>query len=149
MFNFIINIITCKKIAYKEINYIESGVIMILKKEYNYRLISKDIFDSKMLEVKTFNDVYRKYKIIKYKKDEEIFFEEIIFEDLVKKFENIIKIYEAEKIISSCTGFDERYEDLTYYHIEDLYFIEFKNDDLGNNNQNDLINEKLKIKGII
>lgn len=52
-------------------------------------------------------------------------------------------------MISSCTGFDGSYDDLTYYHIEDLYFIEFKNDDSGNNNQNELIIEKLKEKGIL
>ena len=40
---------------------------MDFKEEYNYRLISKETFDSKMLEIKTFNDLYRKYKIIKYK----------------------------------------------------------------------------------
>lgn len=122
---------------------------MDFKEEYNYRLISKETFDSKMLEIKTFNDLYRKYKIIKYKKNDKICFDEIIFEELLDKIENIIKIYNAEKIISSCTGFDGRYDNLTYYHIEDLYFIEFKNDDLGNDNQNELIIEKLKEKGIL
>lgn len=122
---------------------------MDFKEEFNYRLISKETFDSKMLEVKTFNDLYRKYKIVKYKKNNEIRLAEIIFEELFDKIENIIKIFDAEKIISSCTGFDGRYDDLTYYHIDDLYFIEFKNDYLGNDNQNELIIEKLKDKGII
>jgi hypothetical protein len=122
---------------------------MLFKDNYNYRLISKDIFDSKILEVENFKDIYRKYKIVKYKKDDKICFAEIIFKDLVKKIENIIKIYDAEKIISSCTGFDGRYDKLTYYHIEDLYFIEFKNDDLGNDNQNNFVKEKLKEKDII
>ena len=122
---------------------------MDFKEEFNYRLISKENFDSKMLEVKTFGDLYRKYKIVKYKKNNEMHLSEIIFEELLDKIENIIKIYDAEKIISSCTGFDGRYDDLTYYHIDDLYFIEFKNDDLGNNNQNELIIEKLKEKGIL
>ena len=49
------------------------------KKEYNYRLISKNTFDSKVLEAKTFNDIYRKYKIVKYKKDNKIVVAEIIF----------------------------------------------------------------------
>ena len=122
---------------------------MIFKEEYNYRLISKETFDSKMLEVKTFNDLYRKYKIVKYKKNDKICFAEIIFEELLDKIENIIKIYDSEKIISSCIGFDGRYDNLTYYHIDDLYFIEFENDDLGNNNQNSLIKEMLNEKGII
>ena len=117
--------------------------------EYNYRLIPKDTFDSKMLEVKTFNDIYRKYKIVKYKKNERIIVAEIIFEELVDKIENIIKIYDAEKIISSCNGFDGRYDDLTYYHIDDLYFIEFKKDDLENNNQNELVKKELELKGLI
>ena len=116
---------------------------MIFKEEYNYRLISKETFDSKMLEVKTFNDLYRKYKIVKYKKNDKICFAEIIFEELLDKIENIIKIYDSEKIISSCVGFDGRYDNLTYYHIDDLYFIEFENDDLGNDNQNSLIKEML------
>lgn len=122
---------------------------MIFKEEYNYRLISKETFDSKMLEVKTFNDLYRKYKIVKYKKNDKICFAEIIFEELLDKIENIIKIYDSEKIISSCVGFDGRYDNLTYYHIDDLYFIEFENDDLGNDNQNSLIKEMLNEKGII
>lgn len=122
---------------------------MIFKEEYNYRLISKETFDSKMLEVKTFNDLYRKYKIVKYKKNDKICFAEIIFEELLDKIENIIKIYDAEKIISSCIGFDGRYDNLTYYHIDDLYFIEFENDDLVNDNQNSLIKEMLNEKGII
>lgn len=122
---------------------------MIFKEEYSYRLISKETFDSKMLEVKTFNDLYRKYKIVKYKKNDKICFAEIIFEELLDKIENIIKIYDSEKIISSCIGFDGRYDNLTYYHIDDLYFIEFENDDLGNDNQNSLIKEILNEKGII
>lgn len=122
---------------------------MDFKEEYNYRLISKETFDSKMLEVKTFNDIYRKYKIVKFKKNNEIRLAEIIFEELLDKIDNIIKIYDAEKIISSCIGFDGRYDNLTYYHIDDLYFIEFKNDDLGNDNQNNLIKEELKNRGLI
>lgn len=122
---------------------------MKFKDEYNYRLISKETFDSKLLEVKTFNDLYRKYKIVKYKKNDKICFAEIIFQDLIKNIDNIITIYDEEKIISSCTGFDGRFDKLTYYHIEDLYFIEFKNDDLGNDNQNEIIKEKLKEKGIL
>lgn len=122
---------------------------MDFKEEYNYRLISKETFDSKMLQIKTFNDLYRKYKIVKYKKNNEIHLAEIIFEEIIDKIENIVKIYDAEKIISSCTGFDGRYDDLIYYHIDDLYFIEFKNDDLGNDNQNDLIIKKLRGKGIV
>lgn len=122
---------------------------MLFNDDYNYRLISKDSFDTKILEVETFKDIYRKYKIVKYKKNEKICFAEIIFEDLVKKIENIINIYDAEKIISSCRGFDGRYDKLTYYHIDDLYFIEFKNDDLGNNNQNDLIKEELKKRELL
>lgn len=42
---------------------------MLFKEEYNYRVISKFAYDSKYLEVKTFNDIYRKYKIVKYKKN--------------------------------------------------------------------------------
>lgn len=121
---------------------------MNFKEKYNYRLISKDTFDSKILEIKTFNDIYRKYKIVKYKKNEEIVIAEIIFEELINKIENIIKIYEAEKIISSCRGFDGRYDDLTYYHIDDFYFIEFKNDDLGNDNQNEKVKKELELRGL-
>lgn len=122
---------------------------MNLKENYNYRFISKNYFDSKCLEIETFNDKYRKYKIVKYKKNEEIRFAEIVFEHLIKNIENVIKIYDAEKIVSNCKGSDARYENLTYYHIDDLYFIEFFNDYLGNDNENDLVKRELEIKGLI
>lgn len=122
---------------------------MNLKENYNYRFISKNYFDSKCLEIETFNDEYRKYKIVKYKKNEEIRFAEIVFEHLIKNIENVIKIYDAEKIVSNCKGADARYENLTYYHIDDLYFIEFSDDYLGNDNENDLVKKELEIKGLI
>lgn len=122
---------------------------MIIDDNKYYRLITKETFDSKVLEVKTFNDIYRKYKIVNYKKDEKIIFAEIIFEDLIKNIDNIIKIYDAEKIISSCIGFDNRYDNLVYYRIDDLYFIEFTNDYLGNDNQNMVLIEQLKEKGLM
>ena len=59
---------------------------MNLKENYNYRFISKNYFDSKFLEIETFNDEYRKYKIVKYKKNEKIRFAEIVFEHLIKKY---------------------------------------------------------------
>lgn len=37
---------------------------MIFRRNYNYRFISKEC-----LEMTTFNDIYRKYKIVKYKKN--------------------------------------------------------------------------------
>ena len=122
---------------------------MDLKENYNYRFISKSDFDSKYLEIGTFNDEYRKYKIVKYKKNEEIRFAEIVFEHLIKNIENVIKIYDVEKIVSNCNGSDSRYENLTYYHIDDLYFIEFSDDYLGNDNENDLVKKELEIKGLI
>lgn len=122
---------------------------MNLKENYNYRFISKNYFDSKCLEIETFNDEYRKYKIVKYKKNEKIRFAEIVFEHLIKNIENVIKIYDAEKIVSNCNGSDARYENLTYYHIDDLYFIEFSYDYLGNDNENDLVKKELEIKGLI
>ena len=65
------------------------------------------------------------------------------------RLENVIKIYDAEKIVSNCKGSDARYENLTYYHIDDLYFIEFLNDALDNDNENDLVKRELEIKGLI
>ena len=59
---------------------------MNLKENYNYRFISKNYFDSKFLEIETFNDEYRKYKIVKYKKNEKIRFAEIVFAHLIKKY---------------------------------------------------------------
>ena len=122
---------------------------MIFKEEYDYRLITKYTFDSKTLEIKTFNDIYRKYKIVKHKKDGKIQFDEIIFGELIDKIENIIKVYDAEKIVSSCRGFDGRYDELIYYHIDDLYFIEYKNDEFGDENQNDEVKKELERKGLI
>lgn len=122
---------------------------MIFRRNYNYRFISKECFDFKCLEIATFNDIYRKYKIVKYKKNDEIFLTEVTSENLLKNIENIINIYDAEKILSSCIGFDGEYEDLTYYHISDLYFIEFSDDVSGNENENELIEKELKKIGLI
>lgn len=122
---------------------------MIFRRNYNYRFISKECFDFKCLEIATFNDIYRKYKIVKYKKNDEIFLTEVTSENLLKNIENIINIYDAEKIVSSCIRFDGEYEDLTYYHISDLYFIEFSDDVSGNENENELIEKELKKIGLI
>ncbi len=42
---------------------------MIFRRNYNYRFISKECFDFKCLEMTTFNNIYRKYNIVKYKKN--------------------------------------------------------------------------------
>lgn len=122
---------------------------MTFKENYNYKFISKDYFDRKCLDAKQHNEIYRKYKIVKYEKNGEILFAEIIFENLIKNIENIIKIYDAEIIISSCNGFDIEYDDLTFYHIEDMYFIEYKNYEFGNDNENELIKKELYNRGLI
>ena len=122
---------------------------MKFKEEYDYRLITKYTFDSKVLDMKRFNDVYRKYKIVKHKKGDKILFDEIIFEELIDKIDDIIKVYNAEKIVSSCRGFDGRYDELTYYHIDDLYFIEYKNDELGDENQNEEVKKELERYGLL
>ena len=122
---------------------------MIFRKNYNYRFISKECFDFKCLEIATFNDIYRKYKIVKYKKNDEIFLTEVTSEKSLKNIENIINIYDAEKIVSNCIGSDGEYENLTYYHISDLYFIEFSDDVSGNENENELIEKELKKRGLI
>ena len=67
---------------------------MIFNEKYNYRIIQKYSFDSKVLEADIFKDIYRKYKIVKYKKNDEICFAEIFFEDSIKSIENVIKEFE-------------------------------------------------------
>lgn len=121
---------------------------MKFKEEYNYEFISKDYFDRKWLDAKNFNEVYRKYKIVKYNKNGEILYSEIVFEDLIKNIENIIKIYNAEKIFSSDRGFDAEYENLVFYRIEDIYFMEYKDCLFGNKNEIELIKEELHKIGI-
>ena len=121
---------------------------MIIKESYNYRLISKEEFDIKYLETKTFKNTYRKYKIVKYKKDNDTCFIESP-KECIDKLNDIIAVYDAEKIISNCVGFDSRYTDLTYYRIDDLYFIEFLRDEESNSNENGLVKDKLLIKGLL
>ena len=70
---------------------------MIFNEKYNYRIIQKYSFDSKVLEADIFKDIYRKYKIVKYKKNDEICFAEIFFEDSIKSIENVIKEFDVEK----------------------------------------------------
>ena len=63
----------------------------------------------------------------------------------LSKLKNIIKKYQVEEIISSCINFDSMYENLTYIHINDFYFIKYQvSDEIGKlqNISND--NEEIK-----
>ena len=44
----------------------------------------------------------------------------------LKNYSKIIKLFEVEEIISTCLGFDNAFERVSYYHVDDLYFIKYR-----------------------
>ena len=45
------------------------------------------------------------------------------------KFNNVIRIYNVEEIISTCINFDSIYNELYYFHIDNIYFIKYLMDE--------------------
>lgn len=94
--------------------------------EFNYSYISKYDFDKKYLESKHDGSKYKKYILVYYEESNKIKSMEIYNELDLNKLKNIIKKYQVEEIISNCINFDSMYENLTYIHIKDYYFIKYQ-----------------------
>ena len=102
---------------------------MIYDNNYKYSFIDKTDFDNKCLECKTDGSKYKKYILVSYKDNNEIKYIDIPNESYLYKFNNIINNIEVEEIISTCIHFDAMYDELYYFHINDLYFIKYKMSD--------------------
>lgn len=101
----------------------------ILDSNYKYEIINETVFNNKYLMCKTDGSKYKKYLLVCYKDNNEIKYIEIPNEDYLSKFNNIIKIYELEEIISSCINFDSYYNKANYFHVDDIYFIKYLMDE--------------------
>lgn len=113
--------------------------------KFNYSYISKYEFDKKYLQSKQDGSKYKKYILVYYEESNKIKSMKIYNELDLSKLKNIIKKYQVEEIISSCINFDSMYENLTYIHINDFYFIKYQvSDEIGKlqNISND--NEEIK-----
>jgi hypothetical protein len=104
-----------------KINYFE----MLFDNNYKYEIISETTFNNKYLSCKSDGSKYKKYILIFYKKDNEIKYIDIPDDSYLNRFDNIIKIYNVEEIISSCINFDSEYDKLNYFHINDIYFTKY------------------------
>ena len=94
--------------------------------KFNYSYISKYDFYKKYLESKHDGSKYKKYILVYYELSNKIKSMEIYNELDLNKLKNIIKKYQVEEIISNCINFDSMYENLTYIHIKDYYFIKYQ-----------------------
>ena len=98
---------------------------MIYDEKYRYTIINKSDFDDKYLKCKKDGSKYKKYILACYKENNEIKYIDIPDESYLNKFNNIIKTYNVEEIISTCINFDAMYEKLTYYNINEIYFMKY------------------------
>lgn len=97
--------------------------------KFKYAFIDKTIFDSKYLNSQFDGSKYKKYILVYYKDNKEIKYTEIPNKSYLHKFKNVIHTYDVEQIISTCINFDNIYESLQYFHIENTYFIKYQADD--------------------
>lgn len=98
---------------------------MVYDEKYRYTIISKDDFDNKCLQCKKDGSKYKKYILVCYKDNNLIKYIDIPDESYLNKFNNIIKTYNVEEIISTCINFDSSYENLSYFHINEIYFMKY------------------------
>ena len=101
----------------------------IFDKNYKYKIINETVFNNKYLSCNSDGSKYKKYLLVCYKEDNAIKYEEIPDKSYLDRFNNIIKIYNVEEIISSCINFDSMYDKLNYFHIDDFYFIKYLMDE--------------------
>lgn len=101
----------------------------MLDSSYKYEVINSVIFNNKYLQCKSDGSKYKKYLLICYKDNNNIMYKDIPNEKYLKNFENIIKIYNVEEIISTCINFDSCYDKLNYFHVDDFYFTKYIMDD--------------------
>jgi len=117
----------------------------LLGDNYKYEIINETIFNNKFLQCKSDGSKYKKYLLICYKDKDEIKYIDIPDEKYLNKFNNIIKIYNVEEIISSCIHFDSEYDKLKYFHIDDIYFKQYLMEE-DNLKQFKIVNDYEKLK---
>ncbi len=98
---------------------------MILDSYYKYEIINEKVFNDKYLQCKSDGSKYKKYLLACYKDDNEIKYIDVPNESYLYKFNDIIKTYNVEEMISSCTNFDGYYDKLNYFHVDDIYFTKY------------------------
>ena len=97
----------------------------IVDDNYNYRIIEETTFNNKYLLCNSDGSKYKRYLLMCYKEENNIKYDEVLDESYLDRFANIIKIYKVEEIISTCVNFDNMYNKLKYFHVDNLYFIKF------------------------
>ncbi len=120
----------------------------IFDDNYKYQIIDELTFDNKYLSCDNDGSKYKKYILVCYKENNIIKYSTVPNESYLDKLTNIIKTYNVEEIISSCSNFDSMYNELTYFHVNDLYFIKYLMDEENFkasklNNDYEMIIEKL------
>ena len=122
----------------------------IIDNNYKYKIISDTEFSNKYLMCNSDGSKYKKYILVCYKEDDIIKYEDIPDESYLDRFTNIIKKYNVEEIISTCTHFDSMYDELYYFHMDNFYFIKYLMDEeffkmFESNNDYEIIIDKLGI----
>jgi len=120
----------------------------IVDNNYKYKIINETEFNNKYLMCNSDGSKYKKYILVCYKEYDNIKYVDIPDEGYLNRFTNIIKTYSVEEIISPCSNFDSMYNELTYFHIDDFYFIKYlMNEDFskmfGSNNDYEIIIDRL------
>ena len=120
----------------------------IVDNHYKYKIINETEFNNKYLMCNSDGSKYKKYILVCYKEDDIIKYEDIPDEGYLDRFTNIIKTYSVEEIISTCIYFDNMYDELYYFHIDDFYFIKYLMDEeffemFESNNDYEIIIDKL------
>ncbi len=99
---------------------------MIVEKGYRYSIISSYEFGRKLLESKSDGSKYKRFFLLYYNDGNKMKSVEIPDQIYLKNYSKIIKLFEVEEIISTCLGFDNAFERVSYYHVDDLYFIKYR-----------------------
>ena len=120
----------------------------IVDNNYKYKIINETEFNNKYLMCNSDGSKYKKYILVCYKEYDNIKYVDIPDEGYLNRFTNIIKTYSVEEIISSCSNFDSMYNELTYFHIDDFYFIKYLMDEeffkmFESNNDYEIIIDRL------
>ena len=120
----------------------------IVDNNYKYKIINETEFNNKYLMCNSDGSKYKKYILVCYKEYDNIKYVDIPDEGYLNRFTNIIKTYSVEEIISTCIYFDNMYDELYYFHIDDFYFIKYLMDEeffkmFESNNDYEIIIDRL------
>ena len=123
----------------------------IVDNNYKYKIINETVFNNKYLLCNTDGSKYKKYLLVYYKEDDVIKYDDIPNESYLDRFTNIIKTYKVEEIISTCINFDSMYNELNYFHVDNIYFIKYLMDEeyykmFQSNNDYEIIIDKLELR---